>query len=312
MPKDLHELPKIRDSLSYLYVERCRIQQSAKSIELLDEDGRTHVPAAALAVMMLGPGTAITHAAVRALADNGCSIVWCGEDGIRCYAQGGGETRSAARLLRQARLVCDSRKRLEVAWRMYELRFGYRVDRDVNLYQIRGMEGARVRNVYAAASKRYGVEWKGRRYDRTSWANSDPINRALSAANACLNGICHAGIVSFGYSPALGFIHTGKQLSFVYDIADLYKAEITIPVAFRITSESEQHVEKRVREACREEFRQHRLLKRLLPEIDALLDMPDDIDKVGADFDTDAALPAPLWEELWQRRTEAVYASDGT
>jgi len=102
--RDLHELPKLRDSLSYLYVERVRIQQKHKAVELLDEKGRTMVPVAALSVLMLGPGTVITHAAIKALADNGCLVVWCGEDGMRCYAQGGGETRKAYHLLRQAEL----------------------------------------------------------------------------------------------------------------------------------------------------------------------------------------------------------------
>lgn len=312
MPKDLHELPKLRDSVSYLYVEHCRIEQEDSAIALWDAEGRTPVPIAALAVLLLGPGTAITHAAVRALAENGCSIVWCGEQGVRCYAQGTGETRRAYRLLRQAEQVCDPERRREVVWRMYEQRFGYRLEPDLTLNQVRGMEGARMRDAYAEAASTYGVEWRGRRYDRRNWSNSDPANRALSAANACLNGVCHAAIVSGGYSPALGFIHTGKQLSFVYDIADLYKAEITIPLAFRTVSESTENVATRTRHALRDAFREHRLMKRVLRDIDGLLGLapPTPDEEAGGDVDADGAMPAALWEELWAAPVEDRDAGD--
>jgi len=293
--RDLHELPKLRDSLSYLYVEHVRVQQKHKAVEILDKEGRTMVPAAALAALLLGPGTVITHAAVKALADNGCLVVWCGEDGMRCYAQGGGETRKAYHLLRQAELVSDPGKRMEVVKRMYRFRFGEALEPDLDLFQLRGKEGARVRNAYAEASREHGVAWHGRRYDRGRWGSGDPVNRALSAAHALLNGLCHTGIVSGGYSPALGFIHTGKQLSFVYDIADLYKVEVTIPLAFRIAAESEERIGPRVREACREAFREYQLLKRILPDIDHLLDIPEEVLAAGQGADGDPARPEPLW-----------------
>jgi CRISPR-associated protein Cas1 len=293
--RDLHELPKLRDSLSYLYLEHVRVQQKHKAVECIDKEGRTMIPAAALSVLMLGPGTVITHAAVKALADNGCLVVWCGEDGTRCYAQGGGETRKAYHLLKQAELVSDPQKRLEVVMRMYRYRFGGDLDQELNLFQLRGKEGARVRNAYAEASRAYGVPWHGRFYDRSNWNSGDPVNRALSAANALLNGLCHAAIVSGGYSPALGFIHTGKQLSFVYDIADLYKVEVTIPLAFRIVAQSKERVGPRVREACREAFREHRLLKRILPDIDYLLGMSEEVLVAGQEADSDPARPEPLW-----------------
>jgi CRISPR-associated protein Cas1 len=315
--RDLHELPKLRDSMSYLYLEHGRIEQKYKAVEFLDEEGRTMIPAAALTVLMLGPGTSITHAAVRALADNGCLIVWCGEDGTRCYAQGGGETRRAYHLLRQAELVNDPRKRLEVVLRMYGLRFGSQLEESLSLPQIRGLEGVRVRDAYADASREYGVEWKGRRYDRQSWGRGDPINRALSGANALLNGLCQAAIVSGGYSPALGFIHQGKQLSFVYDVADLYKVDVTIPVAFRVVGESTEEVEPRVRQACREAFNEHRLLGRILPDIDWLLDISEEVLLAGEEADSDGARPEELWagpeelvlDEIWE---EVVGDRDGS
>jgi len=210
------------------------------------------------------------------------------------YAQGLGETRRAYHLLRQAELVSDPDKRLKVVMKMYERRFGYAIPEGTSLEQVRGMEGARVRSCYSIVSRKYGVAWNGRNYDRSDWKNSDPINRALSAANALLNGICHAAIVSGGYSPALGFLHTGKQLSFVYDIADLYKAEITIPTAFQTVSEGMQNVESRARQNCREAFRQAKLLQRILPDIDDMLEITGTNDTYAAD--EDPALPEIWWQ----------------
>ncbi|MBI2323195.1 MAG: type I-E CRISPR-associated endonuclease Cas1, partial [Chloroflexi bacterium] len=217
--RDLHLLPKVRDSWSYLYVEHCRIDQEGKAIAMHDARGRVAVPCATLTLLMLGPGTSITHAAVRALAENGCLVVWAGEEGVRLYAQGMGETRSARNLLRQARLWADTASRLQVVERMYRMRFREALGRNLTLRQIRGKEGIRVREAYAQASRASGIPWRGRVFDRGNWRAADPVNRALSTANSCLYGVCHAAIVSAGYSPALGFIHTGKMLSFVYDIA---------------------------------------------------------------------------------------------
>jgi CRISPR-associated protein Cas1 len=295
--RDLRELPKIRDGLSYLYLEHGRVEKKYQAVEFVDKNGgATMVPAAALGVLMLGPGTSITHAAVKALGDNGCLVLWTGEEGTRLYAQGGGETRKAYRLLRQAELASDPDKRLAVVRRMYEVRFQEPLDEALTLQQVRGLEGVRVRETYARASREHGVPWHGRRYDRNNWNWGDPINRALSAANALLNGLCHTAIVSGGYSPALGFIHTGKQLSFVYDIADLYKAEITIPLAFRVTAEGSAGLEKRVREACRQAFKESRLLDRILPDIDGVLGTADLPPDDGPDPDSDPAAPGAWWD----------------
>ena len=299
--QDLHQLPKLRDSLSYLYVEHAILDKKQQAIEYIKKDGRTLIPTANLSVLMLGPGTSITHAAINILARSGCSILWTGEDATRFYAQGLGETRKAARLLHQAGLVSDENKRKQVVINMYRYRFDYTLSPDLTLPQIRGKEGVRVRQAYAEASKKYGVEWHGRKYNRGSWGSTDPINRALSAANALLNGLCHAAIVSGGYSPGLGFIHTGKQLSFVYDIADLYKVDLTIPVAFATIAKSQEKVESRVRAACRQKFKEEKLLKRILPDIDALFNITateaQPIEPDG-DIDADPALPTRYWDQI--------------
>jgi CRISPR-associated protein Cas1 len=294
--KDLHLLPRVRDSLSFLYVEHCKIDQEAKSIAVHDARGKTPVPCAALSLLMLGPGTTITHAAVGALAANGCLVIWSGEEGVRLYAQGMGETRSARNLLRQAWLCSEPTRRLEVVMRMYRMRFAGPLDADLTLQQIRGKEGVRVRDGYARASRDSGVPWAGRSYRRDNWNSSDPVNRALSAANSCLYGIAHAAIVAAGYSTALGFVHTGKQLSFVYDIADLYKLDITVPIAFRAAAEGAEGIEGRVRRACRDAFHRDRLLQRILPDIDQVLGARDAGDDAEDPFASDDALPGGLWD----------------
>lgn len=294
--KDLHTLPKVRDSLSYLYVEHCRIDRDAKAIALHDAEGTRPVPCANLTTLMIGPGTTITHAAVQTLADNGCMVLWTGEQGVRFYAQGMGETRASRNLLRQSWLCSHEKFRLRVVRRMYEMRFTETLDESLTLQQIRGKEGIRVREAYQQASRETGVEWAGRAYRRERWADADPVNRALSAANSCLYGICHAAIVSAGYSPALGFVHTGKMLSFVYDIADLYKVEITVPLAFRVTVElAGSNMEAEIRRRCRDAFHEGKLLQRIVPDIDHVLAVIDPTIDDMPNFDADDALPGGLW-----------------
>jgi CRISPR-associated protein Cas1 len=292
---DLHLLPKVRDSLSFLYVEHGRIEQEAKAIAIYDKDGVTPVPCAALTLLMLGPGTAITHAAIRTLAESGCLVVWTGEAGVRLYAQGLGETRSARRLLHQAALWADPQQRLAVVMRLYAMRFDEPLEAGLTLRQIRGKEGIRVREAYARASRETGVPWSGRAFRSADWRGADPVNRALSCANSCLYGVCHAAILSAGYAPGLGFIHTGKMLSFVYDIADLYKVDLTIPLAFRVAAGGERDREGRVRRACRDAFREERLLQRIVPDIERALGGGQGDERDGA-LDADATLPGGLWD----------------
>lgn len=291
---NLRMLPKVRDSWTYLYVDRCRVDQDEKAIAFHDINGKTAVPCASLTTLLLGPGTTVTHAAMRALAENGCTVLWTGEGGVRMYAQGLGETRSAERLLHQSRLHSDAILRMQVVRKMYEIRFPEKLSTKLTLQQIRGKEGVRVREAYAKASKATGVTWSGRDYQRDDWQSADPVNRALSAANSCLYGICHAAIVAAGYSPGLGFIHTGKMLAFAYDIADLYKVEMAIPAAFTGVKDGEEGLEGRVRRSLRDQFKEQRLLSRIVADIDKVLAVS--IDEQGSHFDRDLAAPGQLWD----------------
>jgi CRISPR-associated protein Cas1 len=283
--RTLHELPRFRDRWSYLYLEMGRLDVGAEGLGFHQSDSVVPVPIDQLSVVMLGPGSTITHAAIKSLSQNNCLIAWTGQDGVRLYAASIGGTYSARRVIRQARLVSEEAKRLEVAWRMYRFRFSEVIPPVVSLESIRGMEGIRVRRAYAEVARQYGITWKGRRYDQNDWNKGDPINRALSAANACLYGICHAGILSAGYSSALGFIHTGKMLSFVYDVADLYKTETTVPVAFRIAAKNPPDIEREVRMECRKAFHEFKLMERLLPDIAEVLGVSDDTGEGPDEFE---------------------------
>lgn len=294
--QDLYELPTFGDGWSYLYVDHCDIQQNQLSISIHDQHGTTSVPCANLAVLMLGPGVSITHADINVLADVGCLVVWVGEQGVKFYSVGMGETRNSGNLLHQAAMWANEESRLKVIKLLYDRRFAEELCGDLTLEQIRGMEGIRMRKAYATAAETYGVKWSGRQYQRTNWNDTDPVNQALSTANASLYGICHAAIVSAGFSPAIGFIHTGKMLSFVYDIADIYKAEITIPLAFRIAAEETNDLSRKVRLACRDIFRSNRLIARIIPDIKKVLMVPVNTSATKESYDSDPAKPGTLWD----------------
>lgn len=295
--RDLHVLPKTRDGLSFLYLEHAKIEQENLAVAAVDVNGRVPIPCASLSLLVLGPGTTITHAAIRALAANGCLVAWSGEQAVRFYAAGTGETRSARNAERQARAWADAASRLRVVRAMYAMRFEEPLATDLTIQQIRGMEGIRVREIYAELSRATGVAWRGRTYRRGAWGAADPINRSLSASNSALYGVVHAAVVASGYLPSLGFIHSGKQLSFVYDIADLYKTETSFPAAFLAVAEGTHDLEGRVRRWCRDLFHEQRLLARVVPDIERVIAASAHSDYLATGEDPDALdAPGPLWD----------------
>ncbi|MEU0738735.1 type I-E CRISPR-associated endonuclease Cas1e [Streptomyces sp. NPDC006134] len=285
-PQDVHRL---EDRVSSLYVERCHIDRDDNAIVLVNKARIVHVPAAYLAVLLIGPGSRITHAAVALLADSATSVCWVGEQGVRLYASGLGTARGSQLQLRQAWLVTRPKERVAVARRMYDLRFPGEDTTTLTLQQLRGREGTRVRKLYAQHSERTGVPWTKRDYKAgDAFATGDDVNRLLSAANSALYGICHAVITGIGASPALGFVHTGSALSFVLDIADLYKAEFTIPLAFDLAAKG-LTTERDARTALRDAVVQHKLLPRIVTDVKQLL-VPDGTDLPEKDLHG-------LWDE---------------
>jgi CRISPR-associated protein Cas1 len=232
---------------------------------------RTHIPVGSAACIMLEPGTRVSHAAAALAARVGTLLVWIGEAGVRLYSSGQPGGARADRLLYQAKLALDDAARLKVVRKMYELRFGEPAPERRSVEQLRGIEGARVRKMYEMIAKRYGLEWSKRNYDPNDWDRSDLLNQCVSAANACLYGITEAGVLAAGYAPAVGFIHTGKPLSFVYDIADIFKFDTVIPVAFQIAARKPREPARQVRLACRNTFRLEKVLARIIPTIEQVL-----------------------------------------
>jgi CRISPR-associated protein Cas1 len=268
---ELQELPQIRERISFLYLEHCLVSRQDSAITVTDERGTVHVPAASLGVLLLGPGTNVSHRAVELIGDTGASLLWVGERGVRYYAHGRPLTHSARLLSAQAALVSNTRSRLAVARDMYQMRFPGEDVSALSMQQLRGREGARIRSVYRQVSKRTGVAWDGREYDSEDFSVGTPVNKALSAAHACLYGIVHSVVVALGCSPGLGFIHTGHERSFIYDVADLYKAETTIPVAFEIAAKDPHDIGAVTRRAVRDLFADGRIMERIVTDVRALL-----------------------------------------
>ncbi|MDO4610387.1 type I-E CRISPR-associated endonuclease Cas1e [Corynebacterium sp.] len=293
-PSQPTELTRAEDRISFLYLEHCTIGRDANALTATDEQGVLHIPGAALGVLMLGPGTRVTHQAMSVIADSGASVVWTGENGVRYYAHGRPIGRSTRLLELQAKLVSNRRSRLEVARRMYAMRFPGEDVSGLTMQQLRGREGARVRAAYRRWSSVTGVPWGKRDYRPDDFDASDSINQALSAAHACLYGVVHAVIVALGCSPGLGFVHVGHDRAFVYDMADLYKAEVTIPIAFESVAALSREVGEgeeiprdvltaRVRRGVRDAIREERVLSRCVADLKRLLGASMADDEVHAD-----------------------------
>ena len=269
----LYSMPQIKERISFLYLERCVINRQANSITVTDSRGTVHVPSVLLSVILLGPGTKVTHRAMELIGDSGITVIWVGEQGIRYYAHGRPLTHSSHMLVTQAALVSNPRTRVEVARRMYAMRFSGEDVLKMTMQQLRGREGARVRSAYRLMSRKTGVPWSGREYDPDDYESGNVVNKALSAAHTCLYGVVQSVITALGCSPGLGFIHTGHERSFVYDIADLYKVEITVPIAFNIAKEysDEDDIGSITRRSVRDEIMGGNLLFRAARDIRLLL-----------------------------------------
>jgi CRISPR-associated protein Cas1 len=267
----------LKERASIVFVEKGQLDVIDGAFVLIDVTGvRTVIPVGGLAAIMLEPGTRISHAAVSLAARAGTLLVWVGEAGVRLYAAGQPGGARADRLLWQCRLALDPDARLRIVRRMFQMRFGESAPERRSVDQLRGIEGARVRTIYQGLARQFGVVWRRRDYDPGNFDNSDIPNRCLSAATSCLYSLTEAAVLAAGYAPAVGFLHSGKALSFVYDVADLFKFETVVPEAFRVAG---QHAsgnlhkppEMVVRQACRDAFRRTNLLGRLIPSIEDLL-----------------------------------------
>ena len=263
----------LKDRLSMVFVGRGQIDVRDGAFVVVDEVNgeRMHIPVGTTACLLLEPGTRVSHAAIKLASTVGTLLIWVGEAGVRLYSAGQPGGARSDKLLYQARLALEDDLRLKVVRKMFEMRFGEAPPSRRSVDQLRGIEGARVRKLYQQLAKQYGLKWHGRRYDPNDWDASDPINKALSAATACLYGITEAAILAAGYAPAIGFLHTGKPQSFVYDIADIVKFETVVPAAFRVAAKGVAKPDREVRIACRDAFTKTKLLNRIIPMIEEIL-----------------------------------------
>ena len=269
----------IKDRASILFIEKGQLDVLDGAFVVVDRTGvRTHIPVGGLACLMLEPGARASHAAVALAARVGCLLIWVGEAGVRLYSAGQPGGARADRLLHQARLALDPDARLRVVRKMYELRFGETAPQRRSVNQLRGIEGARVKRMYQVLAQQYGVIWKQRKYDPNNWNASDLPNRCLSQATACLYGVAEAAILAAGYAPAIGFLHTGKPQSFVYDVADVYKFDTVVPIAMQVAAQAQRgkqpakgNPDGEVRRGCRDRFRKTSILQRIIPGIEEML-----------------------------------------
>ncbi|PUA30073.1 MAG: subtype I-E CRISPR-associated endonuclease Cas1 [Cellvibrio sp. 79] len=270
-PLPLKPIP-MKDRISMIFIQYGQVDVLDGAFVVIDQTGvRTHIPVGSVACLMLEPGTRVSHAAIKLASTVGTLLVWVGEAGVRLYASGQPGGARADRLLYQAKLALDDNLRLKVVRKMYALRFNEEPPQRRSIDQLRGIEGARVREIYRLLAKQYGIQWNGRKYDVRDWEKGDVVNQCLSAATSCLYGITEAAVLAAGYAPAIGFIHTGKPLSFVYDIADIFKFDSVVPLAFRIAAKKPLHPDREVRLACRDLFRSSHILEKIIPTIEDIL-----------------------------------------
>ena len=271
---EISELSKVSDRITFLYLEHAKLNRIDSAISVADSTGTVYIPAAIISVLLLGPGIDVTHRAMELMGDAGMAVLWVGEDGVRQYAHGRSLNHSSILLQAQAKLVSNTRTRLAVARKMYQMRFPEMDVSGLTMQPLRGKEGARIRRVYQDQSQKTGVAWSRREYKVDDFESSTPINQALTAAHQALYGLSYSVIVALGASAGLGFIHTGHDLSFVYDFSDLYKADYSIPIAFEMVKEyGKDDIAAHTRNAMRDAFKDGKLIEKMVKDLKYLLDI---------------------------------------
>ncbi|WP_086820197.1 type I-E CRISPR-associated endonuclease Cas1e [Allokutzneria sp. NRRL B-24872] len=266
-------VPRVSDRLSFLYLDTVRITADRNGVcasaDAPSGPTRVHLPTAGIASVLLGPGTSITHAAITTLTRDGATVAFTGDGGVRCYSAFLHDSTSTTVLDRQVAVVSNDQQRLAAAQRLYQLRFHDPLPDELTLARLRGLEGQRVKAHYRVMAQQHGLPRFRRSYDPHDWPSQDPVNMALTAGNTALYGIVTAVILSLGASPALGILHHGQQRAFTYDIADLYKADVVIPLAFSLHAHPTP--DREVRRRLRDKLRLLRLIPRIVDDIHHVL-----------------------------------------
>ena len=266
-------LPQVKDKYPFLYLERGRLEIDDSSVKWIDSEANVvPLPVATLNALLLGPGTSVTHDAIKTATAANCAVCWVGEDSLLFYAAGFLPTADTRNLKQQIELAANPKKSVEVARRMFARRFPEADLQGKTLKEMMGMEGHRVRAIYRAKAEEYQVGWKGRKFVPGKFDFSDITNQVLTASNAALYVILSSAVHSMGYSPHIGFIHSGSPLPFIYDLADLYKEYLCIDLAFALSRDMAGRYQKhKVSSAFRERVIDMDLLARLAEDIPEML-----------------------------------------
>jgi CRISPR-associated protein Cas1 len=268
----LETLTPAKERWTPIYLEHGRIEVDDSSVKWIGAD-RTiiRLPVATLSAIMLGPGTTITHAAIKACADSNTPICWVGQDGMRFYSFGISPNHDNSNARKHAELHGSTKKREEIARKMFLKRFPEADVSGKSIKELRGMEGKRIKYLYEDMGYKYGISWKGRDYNPNNWDLADNINKAISAANSCLYALCTAIVCSMGYVPTLGFVHIAGTLPFVYDIADMYKPFTTLEAAFEALSINPFAREDEVITLLKKKIENRELTRRIPLDIEELM-----------------------------------------
>lgn len=272
----LETLAPAKDRWTPIYLEHGRLEVDDSSVKWIGANGLLcRLPVATVSALILGPGTTVTHAAMKACAESNTPVCWTGEDSLRFYAFGLTPNHNNDMPRLHAEAWADKRRRTQIARAMFKMRFPDGEVEGKSVKELRGMEGLRVRALYAQLGLQHGVTWKGRNYDRQNWDTADDINRTLSAANSSLYALCAAVCCSLGYVPSLGFVHDSGTLPFIYDVADLYKHLTSIPAAFLAVRQDAKDDGELVRKLFKERVEEERLLQRIPKDLAALFQMAE-------------------------------------
>lgn len=266
---NLKNTPNLSDCVSFLYLEMAKIEQDEYGLVAIKGANAYHIPVTTFACILLGPGTTISHAAMKNIADAGTFVVWCRRNCEGMYVAGRGRTASNKNLIMQAKCFSDKKLHTKVARNMYKVRYPEAKLATLSIKEMMGIEGKSMREAYERFAKETGVEWNGRDY-KDAFENQTAINQALSIANNILYDICHICLLSIGFSPDLGFIHTGNAESFVFDVADIYKERISIPCAFECAKFGKDHLNERIRKEIHKYIKDTKFLKTFANDMKAV------------------------------------------
>jgi CRISPR-associated protein Cas1 len=278
LPVTRENLPQLKERYPFIYLEHGRLEIDDSSVKWIDASCNViRIPVATISTILLGPGTSVTHEAVKVASSSNCTLCWVGEDSLLYFALGKSPTANSDHIRMQAQLSCDAKSSLAVARKMFSFRFPSENVEQKSLHELMGMEGLRVRALYDHMAETYHVGWTGRAYVPGKFELSTVTNKILTAANTALYALTLSSLSALGYSPYLGFIHSGSPLPFVYDLSDLYKAELTIDLAFSMTRKLAGEYDRiRVADEFRARVLSTHLLERIGTDIEFLFNLEDE------------------------------------